>query len=97
MQVIYDNGGELTGFAVQQLLQLLNTKLVPTQIKIHILIILQVYTFASVMKILLLAQPLQIHHQTAMLVDDALAIVMHAMHSIVSTMLQAMPGGLELS
>ncbi len=32
-----------------------------------------------------------------MFVDDALATAMHALQSMVSTMLQAMPGGLEVS
>ncbi len=33
MQVIHDNGGEITGFAFQQLLRLLNIKSVPTTTK----------------------------------------------------------------
>ncbi len=54
-------------------------------------------TVATVLKILLLAQPPQAHCQAGLLVDDALATAMHALQSTVSTMLQATPGGLAFS
>ncbi len=49
------------------------------------------------LKTVLLAQPPQTHCQAALLVDDDLATAMHALHSTVSTTLQAMPGGLAFS
>ncbi len=52
---------------------------------------------ATVLKILLLAQTPQLHCQDALLVDDVLATAMHTWQSMVSTMLQAMPGRLAFS
>ncbi len=99
MQVIHDNGGELKGFVTQQMLHLLNIKPVLTMNKkpqanavckqMHQMV-------AIVLKTLLLANPPQSCCQAALLVD-ALATAMHALHSTVSTMLQAMPGGLAFS
>ncbi len=100
MQVIHDNGGEFTDFAFQQLLELLNIKSVPTTSKnpqANAICKQMHWTVATVLKTLLLAQPPQTHHQAALLVDDALAIVMHALQSMVSTTLQATPGGLAFS
>ncbi len=54
-------------------------------------------TVATVLKTLLLAQPPQTCCHTALLVDDDPATAMHALWSTVSTMLQAMPGGLAFS
>ncbi|KAL7453407.1 hypothetical protein ACHAXS_000300, partial [Conticribra weissflogii] len=45
----------------------------------------------------LLAQPPQTHCQAVLLVDDALATAIHAVRSLVSTMLQATSGGLAFS
>ncbi|KAL7460405.1 hypothetical protein ACHAXS_000856 [Conticribra weissflogii] len=54
-------------------------------------------TIATVLKSFLLAPPPKICCQAALLVDDALATAMHALHSKVSTTLQATPGGLAFS
>ncbi|KAL7460146.1 hypothetical protein ACHAXS_000610, partial [Conticribra weissflogii] len=54
-------------------------------------------TVATMLKMLLLAQPPQTHHQASLLMDDALVTAMHALRSTVSTMLQATPGGLTFS
>ncbi|KAL7449979.1 hypothetical protein ACHAXS_000220, partial [Conticribra weissflogii] len=54
-------------------------------------------TVATVLKTLLLANPPQTCCQAALLVDDALTTVMHALQSTVSTTLQVMPGGLVFS
>ncbi|KAL7461162.1 hypothetical protein ACHAXS_001590 [Conticribra weissflogii] len=48
-------------------------------------------TVATVLKTLLLVQPPQSHSQATLLVDNALAPAFHALQSMVSTMLQAMP------
>ncbi len=53
-------------------------------------------TVATVLKTYLLAQP-QTCCQAALLVDVALATAMNVLCSMVSTMLQAMPGGLAIS
>ncbi len=92
MQVIHDNGGEFTGFAFQQLLQVLIIKTVPTTNEntqsnaiceqMH-----QTVLTVTVLKMLLLAQPPQTCHKTEQLVDYILVTVMHALHSTVSTTL----------
>ncbi len=100
MQVINDNWGEFTGFSFQQLLCLLNIKLVSTMNKDPqaYAICKQMYkTVATVLKALLLAQPPQSCRQVTLLVDDALSNAMHALQSTVSTTLQAMPGILVFS
>ncbi len=96
MQVIHDNGGEFTGIAFQQLLCLSNIEPVPTMNKnpqanaickqMHQIV-------ATVLKTLLLAQPPQSCYQATLLVDNFLATAMYALQSMVSTTLQAMPGG----
>ncbi len=100
MQIIHDNGGEFTGFALQHLLELLNIKPVATTNKNPQTdtICKQMHqTVATVLKTILLVQPPQTRCQAALLVDDALATAMHAMQSTVSTTLQAAPGGLAFS
>ncbi len=54
-------------------------------------------TVATVLKTLLVAKPPKSSHQAALLVDDALATAMHVLQSMVSTTLQATPGGLAFS
>ncbi len=54
-------------------------------------------TVATVLKTLLLAQPPQTYCQVVLIVDDTLATAMHALQSMVLTMLQATPGGLVFS
>ncbi len=54
-------------------------------------------TATTVLKTILLAQPPQSHHQGMLLVDDALVTAIHALQSMVSTMLQTLPGGLVFS
>ncbi len=100
MQVVHDNGAEFTGFAFQHLLHLLNIKPVPTTNKnpqANAICKQMHQTVATVLKTLLLAQPLQTCHQAALLVDDALATAMHVLWSTASTTLQATPGGLSFS
>ncbi len=46
---------------------------------------------------LLLVQPSQSCCQAVLLVDDTLATAMHTLHSMVTTIVQAMPGGLAFS
>ncbi|KAL7468668.1 hypothetical protein ACHAXS_008904 [Conticribra weissflogii] len=48
-------------------------------------------TVTTVLKTLLLAQPPQSYHQALLPVGNTLATAMHALHSMVSTMLQATP------
>ncbi len=93
-------GGEFTGFACQQLLCLLNIKLVPTTSKnpqANAICKQMHQTVGTVLKTLLLAQPPQSCCQAALLADDALATALHTLHSTVLTMLQAMPRGLAFS
>ncbi len=100
MQIIHDNGGEFTGFALQHLLELLNIKPVATTNKnpqANAICEQMHQTVATVLKTLLLAQPPQTCCHTALLVDDDPATAMHALWSTVSTMLQATPGGLAFS
>ncbi len=47
---------------------------------------------ASVLKTLLLAQPPQTRCQAALFVDNALVTAMHALNSMMSTILEAMSG-----
>ncbi len=97
MQVIHENGGEFTGFAFQQILHLLNIKPVPTTnktLQANVICKWMHLTVATVLNTLLLANPPQSCCQAALLVDDALATALHALWSIISTELQAMPGGL---
>ncbi|KAL7449546.1 hypothetical protein ACHAXS_000206 [Conticribra weissflogii] len=54
-------------------------------------------TVATVLKTFLLVQQPQSCHQATLLVDNALAYAMHALQLMVSTTLQAMPGGLAFS
>ncbi|KAL7462211.1 hypothetical protein ACHAXS_002601 [Conticribra weissflogii] len=54
-------------------------------------------TVATLLKTLLLAQLPQTRHQVMLLVYNALVTVMHALQTTVSSMLQAMPGGLAFS
>ncbi|KAL7471883.1 hypothetical protein ACHAXS_012190 [Conticribra weissflogii] len=51
-------------------------------------------TVATVLKTLLVAQPPQSRCQAPLLVDNVLATAMHALRSMVSTLLLATPGGL---
>ncbi len=89
MQVIHDNGGEFTGFVFQQIvLHLLNIKPVLTtnkNLQANAIYKQMNQTVSTVLKTLLIANPPQPHHQAALLVDDALAIDMHALQSTVST------------
>ncbi len=99
MQVIHDNEREFTGFVIQQLLWLLNIKLVPTTNKnpqANAICNHMHQTVVTVLKIVLLAQPRQTHYQAVLLVDNALVTVMNDLLSMVSTML-ATPGGLAFS
>ncbi len=54
-------------------------------------------TVVTVLRTLMLANPPQSCHQAALLVDDTLATTLHALQSMVSTPLQATPGGLAFS
>ncbi len=92
--------GKVTGFAFQQLLELLNIKSIPTTNKnpqSNAICEKMHQTVTSVLKTLLLAQPPQTHCQAEMIVNDALATAMHAISSMVSITLQPIPGGLAFS
>ncbi len=54
-------------------------------------------TVATVLKKLMLAQLPESYNQPVFLVNDSLATAIHALHSMVSTTLQATPEGLEFS
>ncbi len=97
MQVIHDNGGELTGFVFQQSLELLHIKPIPTTNKkpqTNTICKWMYQTVATLLKTFLLVQQPQSCHQATLLVDNALAYAMHALQLMVSTTLQAMPGAL---